>query len=235
MTTTFTFFAITWLAGLGLFNAVVFLVPGDFLFFNRFEQPVFWIAYALVTLAFLLQIVTAFLFCNRSKEKMFLALPVLKLGYSAVTVTLVVGSIFLLLPIFASWFGVLVSLIVTAIFIMKVTAASTAAAIVSKTDARIEAQTSFVREALIGLEATRGRAEGGLRSEVQKVYDALRFSDTVSTPALAELEYSIKQHLRLLEDAVLNEDRLRTHDEAGELLLLIEERNSRCMAGKGKN
>ena len=63
--------------------------------------------------------------------------------------------------------------------------------------------------------------------EVKKVYEALRYSDYVSTPELVGVETNIKNNLELLKIAVDNEDLEDVQKNTKELLLLIKDRNNK--------
>lgn len=67
-----------------------------------------------------------------------------------------------------------------------------------------------------------------IKTEVEKVYDALRYSDPMSNPALDEAEKKIDNNLRRLEKAVTSNDSVSTLNTVAELLLAIKERNSKC-------
>lgn len=72
----FKYFGIVWLVTFILFNAVTFIVPAEIAGINRFEKPVFWISYALICVAFLSQLVSAYVVCNKNRaEKVFLHIP----------------------------------------------------------------------------------------------------------------------------------------------------------------
>ena len=71
-----------------------------------------------------------------------------------------------------------------------------------------------------------------IKAETKKVYEALRYSDYVSTPELIKIEVHIEDHLAQLKIAVENEDLEMVQTETNELLLLIKERNSKCKATK---
>ena len=90
----FKYFGIVWIVTFILFNAVTFIVPAEIAGINRFEKPVFWISYALICVAFLSQLVSAYVVCNKNRaEKVFLHIPLLKIGYMAVGASLVVGAL----------------------------------------------------------------------------------------------------------------------------------------------
>lgn len=229
MSRNFKFFGITWLVGLIVFNAVTFLIPSEILGINRFEQPEFWVAYSFIMLAFIAQLVISYAFCkNDTNEKMFLSIPVLKLGYSIIALSVVVGIIFLVVPVIPAWIGAIVCILITAFFIIAMAKANLASNVVLDVGMKIERKTAFIRSAIVEMESLISRANTGDKPEIKKVYDAFVYSDTVSVPELAEIEFQIKNHLNDLRDAVVAGDSPVVSEEATELLSLIKERNSKC-------
>lgn len=230
----FKYFALIWFASLVIFNAVTFLVPAEIAGIKRFDQPAFWIAYAFITVALIGQLVSALVVCVKSNlEKVFLNIPLLKLGYSALAVSVVVGLVFMVVPVIAPWIGALVCIIIMALYIIACVKATAAANIVSEKTESIKAQTSFIKTAVVDAENIMARATTTeIKTETKKVYEALRYSDYVSTPELIKIEVHIEDHLKQLKVAVESEDLEMVQTEANELLLLIKERNSKCKATK---
>ena len=229
----FKYFALIWFASLVIFNAVTFLVPAEIAGIKRYDQPTFWIAYAFITVALIGQLVSALVVCVKSNlEKVFLNIPLLKLGYSALAVSVVVGLVFMVVPVIAPWIGALVCIIIMALYIIACVKA-TAANIVSEKTESIKAQTSYIKMAVVDAENIMAMATTTeIKAETTKVYEALRYSDYVSTPELIKIEVHIEDHLKQLKVAVESEDLEMVQTEANELLILIKERNSKCKATK---
>ena len=230
----FKYFALIWFVSLVVFNAVTFLVPAEIAGVNRFDQSTFWIAYAFITVALIGQLVSALVVCSKdSLEKVFLNIPLLKLGYSALAVSVVVGLVFMVVPVIAPWIGALVCIIIMALYIIACVKATAAANIVSEKTESVKAQTSFMKMSVVDAENIMARATTvEIKEEVKKVYEGLRYSDYVSTPALIKIEVHIEDHLKQLRVAVDSEDLEMVQTEVNELLLLIKERNSICKANK---
>ncbi len=230
----FKYFALIWFVSLVIFNAVTFIVPAEIAGVNRFEQPTFWIAYAFICVALIGQLVSALIVCIKNNlEKVFLNIPVLKLGYSAIAVSVVIGLVFMIVPIIAPWIGALVCIVIMSLYIIACVKATAAANIVSEKTESIKAQTSFIKMAVVDAENIMARATTAeIKTETKKVYEALRYSDYVSTPDLFKVEVHIEDHLKQLKVAVESEDLEMVQTEVNELLLLIKERNSICKATK---
>ena len=230
----FKYFALIWFVSLVIFNAVTFLIPVEIAGINRFDQPTFWIAYAFISVAFIGQLVVSLVVCSKnSMEKVFLNIPLLKLGYSSIAVSVVVGLVFMIVPVIAPWIGALVCILIMALYVIACIKAMAAANIVSEKTESIKAQTSFIKVAVVDAENIMTRATTAeIKAETKKVYEALRYSDYVSTPALIKIEVHIEDHLKQLRVAVDSEDLEMVQTEVNELLLLIKERNSICKANK---
>ena len=93
----FKYFSITWIVGFILFNAITFLIPNEVFGVTRFDKSVFWIAYALISLSFVAEIITAYKFVkDDNAEKMFLNIQLLRIGYVAIIVSIFVGIVFMI-------------------------------------------------------------------------------------------------------------------------------------------
>lgn len=226
----FKYFALIWVVGFVLFNAITFLVPNEAFGITRFDKPIFWIAYALIAAAFAMQLVTAYMFAkNNEKEKMFLKVPVLKIGYSAVVVSLIVGLAFMLFPVLPAWIGAIVCLLVAGYFIIACVRAYVAATVVSDVGEKVKQKTSFLRSATVEAENITARAATPeIKANAKKVYEALRFSDPMSAPELESLEREISDGLNGLKQAVLSGDNKTVLSVSESLLLTIKERNGKC-------
>ena len=234
MNKSFKYLGINWVISFIVFNAVTFLVPRYFLGFDRFGKGSFWIAYAMIMIAFIGQLAVSYVFGKKTKlDDMFLGLPLVGTAHTAVIVTLIVGSVSLLLPAFIPpWIGGIVCVVVLAIFAAAGLKASTAAEAVAETGAKIKAQTSFIKLATVDAETIVASATDlATRAAATKVYEAIRYSDPMSVPALAGVEGQIGEKLIALKSVVKGAEGDATA-LADEIVLLIKERNAKCMALK---
>ena len=230
----FKYFSIAWIVVLVLFNAVTFLIPNEVFGVTRFDKGVFWIAYALITLAFICQIITAYKFVNSdSADKMFLNISLLRTGYMCVCVSVLLGVIFMVVPILPDWIGAVICVIVSGYFATACVKATALSDIVDNKDQQIKESTSFIKNAVVESEiliATATNEE--IKLQCNKVYDALRFSDCVSNESLKEIEGEISDSISKLKSAVKEENVTEVTASTDQLLLLINERNIRCKASK---
>lgn len=67
-----------------------------------------------------------------------------------------------------------------------------------------------------------------IKTEINKVYEAVRYSNPMSHDALADVESRITIKFSMLQDAVAQNDAGAVKPLANELLALIKDRNSKC-------
>lgn len=226
----FKYFWITWLVGFILFNAITFLIPNEVFGVTRFDKPVFWVAYACITLALVSQLLTAAKFVKEnSKEKMFLNVPLLTTGYTAVILSLVVGVVFMIFPVLPTWLGAIVCLLVAGYFVIACVNTGAAANAVEQVGQKVEEKTQFMELAVAEATNIMARATTEeIKVEMKKVCEALRYSDYMSNSALEDLESAIDEQLKALKSAVVDSNVEEVKRIAKELLITIQERNVKC-------
>lgn len=230
----FKYFGITWIVGFIIFNAITFLIPNEVFGVTRFDKGVFWIAYALITLSFIAQLITAYKFIkDDSNEKMFLNIPLLSTGYMAVIVSLIIGGVVMVFPVIPAWIGAVVCLLVAGYFIIACIKASVTVNVVANIDEKVKTKTAFIRMAIVEAENILARATTTeTKAEIKKVYEALKYSDPMSNPALEDIEQDIDNGLKELKKAVTDSNVTKVEEISARLLLNVKERNSKCKALK---
>ena len=201
----FKYFGFTWIVGFVLFNAITFLIPNEIFGVTRFDKGVFWIAYALITLSFITQLITAYKFVkDDSNEKMFLNIPLLRTGYIAIVLSIIVGLIFMIFPVLPAWVGAIVCLMIAGFFaIASVKAVAVASAVVDIGE-KVKTKTAFIRMAIVDAENIMARATTSeIKEQTKKVYESLKYSDPMSDTALDNIEQDIDNALNELKKAVV--------------------------------
>lgn len=226
----FKYFGITWIVGFVLFNAITFLIPNEIFGVTRFNKPVFWVAYALITLAFVVQLIIAYKFVKEDgMEKTFLNIPLLRTGYIAIIVSVIVGLVFMIFPVLPAWIGAIVCLLIAGYFVIACVNASTVAKVVADIDAKVKTKTAFIRMAVVEAENIMSRATSNeIKAETKKVYEALKYSDLMSNSALDDIEQEIDKGLKELKQAVMGNEAKKVLVIVTEILLNIQERNNKC-------
>lgn len=220
-------YAGVWAICFALFSAIVFLTPIE-------HSNGFWVGYAFITVAFLGQFGCTYkAFKAENLKKCFYNVPLITISYAGLIVMLIVGSVCMAIPGIPNWLGVMVSLVVLGITAVAVISAGASGAIVDHHDKKVEEQALFIKTLTIDAENLMNRANAPmLRSQCKKVFEAVRYSDPMSSKELSDIEQRIQEEFDMLTDAVIADDLDCTESAAKELLTLIAERNKKCKAFK---
>lgn len=218
-------YAIVWAIGLAIFNVIAFLVPSE----TRFT-PNFWLGYVFITLAFVLQLGTAFFaFKEENLEKLFLNFSTIKISYTTLICTAIVGAITMAVPAIPEWLGAILCLACFGIGVAATLLSKSAGDIVSDVDDKLKAKTIFIKALTVDADTLVAQAqEPEIKAQVAKVYEAIRYSDPKSHDALAGAEAQITLKFNELQNAVANNDVTATQTISNDLIILIKDRNSKC-------
>ena len=228
-------YGILWLISFAIFNAIVFLVPREIGGVDRWAQGGFWIGYALKTVSFVGQLVTcAACLRNENRNKLFLSLSLPLAANGALTASMVVSCVFMLVPTLPAWIGAIISLVILLFLVVAVLKAHVAVQLVSAVDERIVQQTAFIRTATDRAYHILQTAGEDTRTAVKQVWEALRYSDPMSAPHLAVAEGHIDTALQELGRAVQAGETEQAGETAQQLLCLIRQRNQDCKTLKYK-
>ena len=229
MKKSFKAYVVIWAIFLAVFNVICFVTPGEAAGMSKFGGA-FWVGYIFITLAFIGQLVCAVMaFKEKSMQKFFYKLPLITVSYTGLVLTVIVGAVCMAIPNLPNWVGIIVCLLVLAFNAVAVIKANAAAGIVSDIDDKVKTQTAFVKLSTVEVQNILNRAKTEkVKAECKKVYEAIRYSNPMSSPALAEEEAEISAKIRNLKSAVLSGEDETAISTAEELVLLIKERNNKC-------
>lgn len=218
-------YAIVWAIGLVIFNLCAFLIPSE----TRFT-PSFWLGYGFITLAFVLHLGTAFFgFKEESKEKFFLNVSTISISFTTLICTAIVGAITMAVPGIPEWLGSILCFACFGIGIVATLFAKTAGDIVAKKDEKIKVQTFFIKSLTVDADTLVSQAKTpDIKTELTKVYEAIRYSDPMSNDALAGAETQITLKFNELQNAVAENDATKVQTISNDLLILIKDRNNKC-------
>lgn len=230
MNKNFKYYIAAWAVLAVIFNVIAFVTPA-MAGASKFNGA-FWIGYVLIMLALIGQLVCAyFAFKAKSKEQLFLKLPLVTISYSALILSFVVGAACMLIPNLPNWVGIVLCALILGFTAISVIKASAAAELVHETDMRVKEKTAFVRMMTVEAENLMARAQSDeAKGMCKKVYEALRYSDPMSSEALSGTEAEISKEFTAFAAAVKNGE--NASELADELIALIGDRNRMCKVMK---
>lgn len=222
-----------WILVVAVFNAIIFIVPNEVLGITRFDKPLFWISYAFVMVSLLGQLIVALIFSKKdSPERKFLGFSLLKAEYSALSLSLVIGVLFMTLPVLPAWVGSIICILALAFNIIVAIKVTVATNYVEQVGEKVKTQTQFIRLLTADAQTLPSLSSDEKNQALaRKVFEAIRFSDPMSNNALQTKENDIKLKYDELKIELKNNSN-KCETIANELLLLIQERNAMCKALK---
>ena len=229
MKKSFKIYSLIWAICLAVFNVITFATPNEIGGVSKFSGS-FWVGYIFITIAFLGQLTCAFVAFKAEKlKKFFYNIPLLSISYGGLVAMLIVGSIFMAIPVLPEWIAIIVCVIILAFNTIAIIKATAAADIVSGIDEKIKAQTFFIKSLSVDAQSLMTSAKSDeLRAETKKVYEAIRYSDPMANAALSDLDAQIEKQFNAFSDAVKADDAELAKETADELLEMVERRNQKC-------
>lgn len=229
MKKTFNFYAVIWAICLVLFNVLAFITPNKMAGVSKFDGA-FWIGYVFITISFIGQLVCAYIsFKANSLKKLFYNISLIHISYTGLIVMLIVGGATMAIPQFPEWLGIVICYAVLAINAIAILTATVAIDAVSAIDEKVANNTAFMKSITADAQNLMNRANAPmLKEKCKKVYEALRYSDPVSSEQLSDIEKQIKDEFDLLTDAVISDDLDKTESSVKEILNLISYRDNKA-------
>ena len=221
-------YLILWAVMFVLFQVIAFISPG----WSGVEKYTasFWIGYVGITIAFVGQLACTYFALKESDlQKTFYNISLITTSYTGLILTLIFGGLCMLLSLLSYWVGTILCAAVLAFNIIAVVKAAIAIDAVSAVDDKIKTQTLFIKSLTVDAESLVTRAKGeAVKAECKKVYEAVRYSDPMSSSALDSVESEITIKFSKLSDAVISEDSETVVTLADEIIILLGDRNKKC-------
>ena len=216
------YYSIVWVILLAVFNVAVFVSPCEAGGYSKFGGS-FWVGYIFITLAFIGQLICACVaFKADSPQMFFYNIPIIRISWIGLVLTLIFGSICMAIPNLPNWIGIIVCLAILVFTAISVITAKAAGTLVSDIDEKTDTNASFIKQLTVEAENLMNRAKAPMIKELcKKVYQTARYSDPVPDIQLSDIENRIKDEFSVFTDAVLADDLDLTESSASEVRALI--------------
>ena len=220
---------IGWLAAFGLFNLITFIIPSDLYNGDKYDA-MFWIGYIFITVFFVGQLLCmAYVFNSGSLQKTFYNLSLVKISISALITMLIVGGLSMSVALIPTWLGTILCFVVVAVYTIIAMKSIVSAESVAAVDKKVKTKTMFIKLLTADAQALISKStDQQLVALANKVYEAVRYSDPMSDPALSTVEDKISDAFRDFSAAIENNQTDAAQVTSHTLIALINERNTKC-------
>lgn len=224
MNRSFKSFGICWAILVVMFNIIVFVLPGGW------TTGSFWLGYIFIMLAFVGQLLCGMLsFKEENRQKLFYKIPLVSFSVASTIASIVCGTIFMASPLFPTWIGVILCVLILGFSAIIILSAQAATDYIGGIDDNVRKKRFFIKSITIDLNELMLRNKDPMSSEALKeLHDAVQFSDPMSDNNLTEIETQISAMVAKLTEAVAvanTQEVVRLSEEA---LILVNRRNQKC-------
>lgn len=216
-----------------VFNLITFIAPG-WAGAEKYTGS-FWVGYIVITLAFIINFAVTYVSLKKSdsKQKLFYNIPVVYISYCSLIVCTIIGVLCMFNSNMPIWIAIIAAAIAIGINIIAVLKAKVTIDIVEAIDTQVSEKTSFIRDLTAQAKTLTSIANSPeAKDACNKVYDALRYSDPVSSYAVSGIEQEIEQAFTKFTSLIKAAQDDEISSCSNDLIVLIGQRNSLCKGGK---
>lgn len=219
----FKFYAVTWALLFAVYNVLAFAVG----FKNTAN---FWAAYIASAIAMLLQLICAKISFKPGKlDRLFLNIPVIKITFTGMIISMVIGVVCMVIPSVSVVAIIVIEYLILAFMGISVLKANATAEIVNDVGEKVKEKTQFIKLATVDAQNLMDSAKSeSVKSACKKVYEALRYSDPMSSEALAREEAEIADKMAELSSAVTSDNDDSAESISNEITALVNAKNNKC-------
>ena len=216
-----------------IFNLIAFIAPG-WAGAEKYSGS-FWIGYIAITLAFVINYVITYISLKNSDSKqiLFYNIPIVYISYCSLIACIIVGVLCMLNSNMPIWIAIIASVIAIGINAIAILKAKATVDLVETIDNQVKVKTSFIRDLTAQAKSLSSIASSPeAKDACNKVYEALRYSDPVSSDAVGDIEKEIAQKFVAFTDAVKTKNEEITVSYMNELIALVSQRNHSVKSAK---
>ncbi|MDR1674880.1 MAG: hypothetical protein LBR86_00175 [Tannerella sp.] len=205
-----------------LVNVLSFAIP-----FTR--NSGFWTSYGFSTFAIVLTAAMSFYALGRTDlRSRFYGLPVLYIVWTYLGIQLGAGFILASLPA-PLWLNILLSGVMLGVCFVGLIAVEISVTEIERIDRTVKEKVFRIKSLQAEVDSMREKiTDADLKKTLQKLSDAIRYSDPVSSPQLAELESNIEHSAALLAQELETENTPAVQNICDRMMQLLNERNRKC-------
>lgn len=204
-----------------LISIIAFAVP-------TVKTATFWIAYVFTAAAFAAQIIiwrTAL--GKETLKSKFLGFPVVHIGIVYTVIQVIAFAVFMFVPTLSTWSAIVVCSVIAGISAVCMISADAGRNEIERVEVEVQKKVFYIRELQTVVELlTDVETDADTKAALDQLAEKIRFSDSMSSEQLANLENKISAKVLELKTAP-NKVEIIT-----ELNSLLDERNKKCKIAK---
>ncbi|MBQ7364322.1 MAG: hypothetical protein IJW46_01845 [Clostridia bacterium] len=217
-------FLLCWGIAVAAFNLIAFIIPKEV-----YEMSSFWIGYGFSMLSFVLLLVSVcFVQRFEGATRLFYRLPMVTISYTALLCELLAGAVVMLTPI-PDFIAAIVCTLIWVLYAIAAIKVSPAADAAEQIDQALSEKTALMKSLVADAEVLLASVKGSeLFETVKPVYEALYYSDPVSSDGLKAYNAHLLGQFQAFADAVRQGDHELARAASCGVLDALAERNRMC-------
>lgn len=210
-----------------VFNLLVFLV------FQK-RTPVFWISYGFMCLAFIVQITSMFLALRTLEvESVFMGIPLASLSFYYFFAAVFAGAVFMVFQIAPIKLVVIIQVLILAAYVIVALLALMSREVVQDTNDTLKEKVAAIKTLNVDVDVLIPQvSDPALKKALRKVSETVKYSDPISTEAVADIEAQIMQSMNALRVCIENDNNEEAIATCKDVEVLFLQRNSLLKATK---
>lgn len=215
---------LAFLIALALFHIVAFVIP-----FSRTKT--FWVGYAFGLISIVLLFAA---WCKASSRKdaksRFLGWPLLYVAAVYMIAQLAASLAFMAFSASPLWLAVLVSAVFLCAALLGLIGTSGATSAVRQIDDAVQEKVCYIKNLQMNIDLIKADCSDAVtRKALDKLSDAIRYSDPMSHASLAEIERQLQGECGLLAELVASNQSQPAQEKVKYILALLTKRNQQCL------
>lgn len=210
-----------------VFNLLVFVIAKE-------KNSVFWMSYAFMCFAFIVQIVSMFLALRSLEtETVFMGIPLASLSMYYFFAAIFVGAVFMFFQNASFKLALVLQVLILAIYTVAAILALMSRDIVQDVNDNLKESVEAVKTLNVNIEVFIPQvSDPALKKALKKVSETVKYSDPMSNEAVADIEEQIMQTVNELRINIEHNNNAEAIQICKDMEVLFLQRNSLLKATK---
>ena len=197
-------------------------------------NAIFFIALAIMLIGYIFSIIATLIGMKKSEttKATFYGIPFVYSGITTFILITILSAVALKIGL-SPIIQVVVAIVIIAVASIRLFGAGVAREIITDKDEEIQQRTQFIKLLSADAQALITDAKSDeAKALAKKVYEAIRFSDPMSSPELAQIEAQIQNEFNSFYSAILSDNTEQAEASSIRIIDMINIRSNRCKALK---